>query len=114
MILYKGEKVFIITRRLFHWDLRRHFVGEVQEVTDSTIRVQGFAFIFDDTSQQFIRRDDLRIRVFSLLDAGIVINVLSTEINIEDIHYKTDEKNRRVITDNKTFSMNVSEFAVNR
>lgn len=114
MILSKGEKVFIITRRLFHWDLRRHFVGEVQAETETTIRVQGFAFIFDETSNQFIRRDDQRIRIFPLLDAGIVINVLPNEVKIEDIHYKTDEKNRRVITDDKLFSMNVSEFAVNR
>jgi len=114
MILSKGEKVFIITRRLFHWDLRRHFVGEVQEVTDSTIRVHGFAFIFDDTSQQFIRRDDMRIRLFSLIDAGIIINILSQDINIEDVHYKTNEKNHRIITDDKSFSMNVSEFALNR
>jgi hypothetical protein len=75
--------------------------------------VQGFAFIFDETVSQFIRRDDLRIRIFPLLDAGIVINVLPVEVNIEDIHYKTDEKNRN-ITDDKLFRMNVSEFAVNR
>jgi len=114
MILSKGEKVFLITRRSFPGDLRRHFVGEILEVTDSAIRVQGFAFIFDETTSQFIRRDDIRIRIFSMLDAGIVINILPEEVNIEDVHYKIDEKNHRVISDDKLISMNVSEFALNR
>lgn len=48
MVIGKGEKVFIVTRRLFDGDLRRHFAGEVQEATDTVIRVRGFVFVYDE------------------------------------------------------------------
>jgi hypothetical protein len=114
MILSKGEKVFVVTRRLFNGDLRRHFVGVVQEVSETAFRVKGYAFIFDEMSSQFIRHDELRTRVMTFVDAGMVINILPDEVNIEEIHYRTNEKNHRVITDDKLFTMNVSEFAINR
>jgi hypothetical protein len=114
MILSKGEKVFVITRRLFHGDLRRHFVGEVQKVSDLTMRVQGYAFIFDEPTSQFIRREDQRTRIFPLTDAGLVINVIPGDVTIADVLYKMNEQNQRVITDDKLFSINVDEFATNR
>ena len=49
-MIIKGEKVFVITRRLFDEDLRRHFVGEVQEITNVAMRVQGYSFVFDDNN----------------------------------------------------------------
>ena len=113
-MINKGEKVFIITRRLFDGDLRRHFVGEVQEVTSVAMRVQGYAFVFDDGTKQFVRREGLRIRIFSLIDAGLVINILPSQVQVEDIRYKWDDENRRIISDEKAFRMNISEFSLNR
>jgi len=110
----KGEKIFVITRRLFEKDLRRHFVGEVQETSETAVRVRGYAFVFDESTNDFIRREELRTRVFSMIDAGIVINLLPGDVDMEQIRYGMDAKNRRVITDGKAFQMNVSEFALNR
>ena len=109
-----GEKIFVITRRLFEGDLRRHFVGEVRAATDFTIRVQGYAYVFDEGTKQFVRREELRTRIFSLIDASLVIQILPEEVCIEDLQYVWDDNNRRLITDRKTFSMNISEFSVNR
>lgn len=39
MIIERGEKVHIITRRLFESDLRRHFVGEVLDSEGSVARI---------------------------------------------------------------------------
>ena len=57
LIKKNGEKIFIGTRRLFERDLRRHFVGEVQECTDFAVRVQGYAFVFDDINGDLLRRE---------------------------------------------------------
>lgn len=111
MTLNTGEKVFIIARRLFEKDLRRHFVGEVLESTDSAARVRGYAFIFDANSGDFVRRDEIRTRIFSLTDAGYIINLLPGEAVIEEISYQTTNNNQRILTDGKTFQMNVSEFS---
>ena len=113
-MLREGEKVLVITRRLFEKDLRRHFIGEVQEVSDEVVRVRGYAFVFDEPSSDFVRREDLRTRVFSLIDAGYIINVLPAEVIPEEMRYEVDERNRRKITDGKSFAMIVSEFGAYR
>jgi hypothetical protein len=41
VVLEEGEKVHVIARRFFEDDLRRHFVGEVQAVTESAVRLEG-------------------------------------------------------------------------
>ena len=112
-MISKGDKVFIITRRLFDEDIRRHFVGEVQHVTRVAMRVQGYSFVFDEGAKQFVRHEGLRIRIFSLIDAGLVINILPDQAHLEDVQYKWNE-NRRILSDDKTFSLNVSEFSINR
>lgn len=43
MLLKQNEKLHIVERRLFNDDLRRHFIGEVVECSDSAVRVTGFA-----------------------------------------------------------------------
>jgi hypothetical protein len=113
-MLSKGEKIFVITRRLFEKDLRRHFVGQVQEVSGAAIRARGYVFVFDESTNEFVRREELRTRIFSLIDGGIVISVLPGEVILEEIRYGLDEKNRRIITDEKSFKMNVSELGVHR
>jgi hypothetical protein len=114
MMLKQGEKVFIIARRIFEKDLRRHFAGEVLESTDTAVRVRGYAFVYDDNSQEFVRRDEIRTRLFSLTDAGYIINLMPSEVILEEIRYQIDERNQRIITDGKAFQLNVSEFSARR
>jgi hypothetical protein len=111
MTLKNGEKVFVIARRLFEKDLRRHFVGEVIESTETTVRLRGYIFVYDDASGDFLRREELRTRLFSLTDAVYIINLLPGEAVIEEVSYQTNDKNQRVLTDGKTTQMNVSEFS---
>jgi len=49
MIINKGEKLHVMRRRGFDGDLRRHFAGIVTESEDTTVRLQGYAFIYDET-----------------------------------------------------------------
>jgi len=114
MVLEIGEKLFIIARRLFDKDLHRHFVGEVVACNNSLARIRGYAFVYDDNSNNFVRRQELRTRIFSLTDAGYIINLLPEDADLEKIHYVTDQENHRMITDGKTFSVNVSEFSAVR
>jgi hypothetical protein len=113
-MLSKGEKVFVITRRFFEEDIRRHFVGEVLELSGALVRVRGYAFVFDESTNQFVRREEQRTRIFSMIDAGVVINLIPEEVNLEEIRYRWNEKNQRIITDDKSFKMNVSEFGLYR
>lgn len=113
MVLSKGEKILVIRRRLFEEDIRRHFVGEVEEVSAELVRLNGYAFIFDDTDKEFKRRSKLQTNIFSLVDAGIAVIVLPEEIDLEAIRYTINDKGQRVLTDGNSFYLQVSEFGVN-
>jgi hypothetical protein len=113
MILAPGEKVFIMTRRLFREDFRRHFVGEVEELFGGTLRAHGYSFIYDEVLNDFVRREDLRTRLFSAIDAGLMIFVLPAEVVLADVRYEI-RKGERLLTDGKAFNMNVSELSAKR
>ncbi len=114
MTITAGEKLHMITRRLFEGDLRRHFAGVVEEVTGTMIRARGYVFVFDEGTNEFVRRNDERRRLFSASDAGLVINILPLETEVEDLRYKMNEESNRVLTDGKTFSLNINEFGSTR
>jgi hypothetical protein len=114
VIVQPGQKIHVITRRLFDGDLRRHFVGQVEEAIESSVRVRGYAFIFDEGVNEFRRRDDERVRIFSLSDPGLIVNILPADAEVEEIRYEIDGHGNRMVTDGITFSLNVSEFSARR
>ena len=108
-----GEKVHVITRRLFEGDVRRHFVGECTKVTENAIRVEGYAFIFDSAKNVYERRPEKRTRVFSLSDGDLIITVLPPDVSVDSVKYGR-AKDRLVITDGKTVLLDINEFGVRR
>lgn len=98
-----GEKIFVIVRPLFESDLHVHFIGEVQDVSETAVRVRGYLSILDNSSGKFVQRNDLRTRIFPMIDAGIVINVIPREVILEEVRYSSNDKHQRVITDDKAF-----------
>jgi hypothetical protein len=63
MVIDKGEKVHIVTRRRFEGDLQRHFVGEVLEAQGAVVRIEGYAFIRDRTRNEFTKTKNLELLV---------------------------------------------------
>jgi hypothetical protein len=114
MVLNRGEKVHVVTRRLFEGDLRRHFVGEVQEASDHAARLEGYVFVFDAAAQDYIRRTDRRVRIVSLCDSGLIIIVMPGEVQLEDLEYRLTKENLLVITDGKSYALGINEFSANR
>ncbi len=109
-----GDKVHIITRRGFDGDLRRHFAGEVLESSEQTLYVTGYVFVHDLSTNAFARRPERRTRIFSLIDAGNIINVLPATADIETLAYQMAPGRRLVITDGKEFQLDINEFGSRR
>jgi hypothetical protein len=107
-VLAAGEKVHIIARRQFEDDPRRHFVGEVEAVSDGLARVRGFAFIFHSGKNEYEKRPDERVRVVSLADAGNLINVLPPNVRVDALHYGFTH-GRLAVTDG-AYSLDINEF----
>jgi hypothetical protein len=114
MLLEIGEKVHVMVKRAFVGDTRRHFVGEIKKVGDNAIRVEGYAFIFDDGSNEYIRKPEIRTRIFSLIDAKILINVIPSLTVIEKVTYRLSEDDRLEATDGENFQLDINEFGTQR
>lgn len=50
------------------------------------------------------------MRIVSLIDANLIINILPQDAVLENVHYISDDRNRKFITDDQTFTVNISEF----
>ena len=109
-----GEKLHIITRRNFESDLRRHFAGEILEVTDGVTRLRGYTFVFDTLTNQFVKRPQPRTRLFALGNGDYIVNVLPGGVSLDALVYVTDKTRDLVITDNKDFSLEIHEFGAHR
>jgi hypothetical protein len=110
-VLKPGEKIHVITRRLFEGDIRRHFAGEVVAANESIARVKGYAYVFYPGPNEYVRRPELRERIIALADAGNVINVMPESVNLEELVYRPSEQNRLVVTDNRSFHLDINEFS---
>jgi len=109
MVLEPGEKLFIVTRRLFEGDLRRHFVGEVKAATESTVRLEGYPFVFDLGTGKFTKRGR-RVRIFGLGDSGFIINIIPKDVDLDRVSYGISTKGIKVLSDGNTFELNIGEF----
>ena len=110
MVLKHGEKVHVIKRRVFVGDIRRHFIGEVIDTTESAVRLEGHAFVLDTGINQYVRRPEVRTRIVSLVDANIIINVLPPNAKIDKAVYTMGKDGRLCVTDGETFTLDINEF----
>lgn len=113
MVLNIGEKIHVVTRRLFESDAKRHFAGEIEAAGENVVRLRGYAFVFefDAMVNHFVRRPELRTRIVSLTDSDNLINVIPSKVDLEELEYKLSPKKHLVITDNKDFSLDINEFS---
>jgi hypothetical protein len=113
MVVTAGEYVHIIERRRFESDLRRHFVGVVETVEASSMRVTGYTFVYDPGRTAYVRNRERRTRIIPLVSSGIIINVAPTDTRLEEVRYE-DADGRLVVTDGGSFRLDINEFGRNR
>ena len=109
MIVKAGEKVHVMARRRFDIDLRRHFAGEIVDVGANAIRVEGYSFVME-SGTKYVRRPELRTRVFSLTDGGNIFNMLPSDTNLDKLVYGPSKEGRLVVTDGEHASLDINEF----
>lgn len=94
----------IAERRYFDDDMRRHFAGEVIGVSDNTIRIKGYVWVFNSNKGEFQKRPKLRERVI-VLGERHTVNILPENVSIDDLKYVHEEGQGLVVTDEKDFEL---------
>ena len=114
MIVSKGEKVHVVYRRNFDNEIRRHFIGEIIEVSQSTVRLKGNAVIYDSSKTSYVKKPESRITIIDLAGSGYIVNIIDINVKIEELQYLIDKNKRLILSDNKEFSLDINEFGLNR
>ena len=108
-VIGHGDKVLIITRRMFSTDPRRHFAGTVERYDGVALRVSGYVFTFNTETSAFERRKSMRTRIFPL-DNHIILNVLPSDADVGAIRYVHGDNSELIASDGKNFRLELSEF----
>ena len=108
-VLAVGDKLHIMTRRLFADDVHPHFVGEISAVVGPLFKAQGYSFVFDSGTNSYVKHPNSRTRLFSLADAGHIITVIPQEVDLSSLEYRV-VSGRLAITDGRSFSLEINEF----
>jgi meiotically up-regulated gene 157 (Mug157) protein len=114
MVIDKGEKIHIVTRRNFEGDLRRHFVGEIVEAQDAVVRIEGYAFIWDRSRNEFAKKPDKRTTIIDLAESGYIVNILPNQVSIAKLIYKMSDQKHLTLTDQSSFTLDINEFGTSR
>jgi hypothetical protein len=109
MILNSGEYIHVIHRQLFQGDAQRHFVGTVESHEGPLVRAKGYLFAMDSTHSQFVRREQLRTRLFVLGDA-VIVNVLPAHVKIDRITYTHRPNGDILITDGTDWHFDITHL----
>ena len=109
-IVVPGDKLHVMTRRLFEQDIRRHFAGVVIAVAEDLCELEGYAFILRPMSNEFRRRPELRHRILSLAQADHIVNKIPREVEIKALEYRLLDR-RLCVTDGAGFTLDINEFS---
>ena len=114
MIINSGEKLHVVIRRNFEGELRRHFVGEVEAFTGSIVKLLGYTIIFDKTKNVFVKSREVRATIIDLAESGYIVNFIPENVDIADLVYKYNNEKKLVMTDDKSYILDINEFGISR
>lgn len=109
MILESGTKLLVVHRRLFEKDRPRYFIGSVDCFEDGIARVTGNTWVQDLANGNFIKKDDSRTKIISVLSTGLLIYCLPGFVNLSELRFDYTSDNEVLLRDKGKFAMDMSE-----
>ena len=82
----------------------------MNKIDGSLVRLTGYLFSLDVTTNQFTRRNVRRTRILSLETESIIINVLPESANIENIRYDYVSAGHIHVTDGGDWHLDISHL----
>jgi len=88
-------------------------VGTVEQCEGSVVRASGYHFAEElklNKVVNFVRRDDVRLRVIPLDSAFLIVNILPRQVDINKIEYKYDVGGVIRVTDGSAWYLDLSHL----
>lgn len=109
MVIEVGEKVHVAYRSLYEKSTRRHFVGEVVSAKDALCRLNGFFFIYDQRKEEFLKKPGIRTTILNLAESGLIVNVVDSDVVLEEVRYKYAQGLGLIVTNGKDFALDIND-----
>lgn len=113
MIIQPGEKIHVVFRTTFEGEIKRHFVGTVELCEGILIRAIGYQYSEDiklGRVVNFVKREDLRIRIIPMDSEFIILNILPPLVDLNNIQYKFDNAGTIRVTDGSDWHLDLSQL----
>ena len=101
-------------RRSYDGQLLRHFVGQVDSADGVIVRATGYVFIYDDKKAHYTKKTPQRTTILNLAESGYFVNLIPSTVNLDDLRYEVIDRTNLVITDGKSFVLDINEFSAHR
>ncbi|MCA9132084.1 MAG: hypothetical protein KDA45_02980 [Planctomycetales bacterium] len=107
-MLEPGNKLLVAHRRMFEKEDARYFVGEVVAYDQGIVKIAGFSFVRDAMSGNFIRKNDPRTKIVSLVSGAYIFYQLPEATDILQVRLASHDMELE-LTDGLTLHMNLTE-----
>ncbi len=84
------------------------------ESDGATVRLQGYAFIYDETKNQYSRKPERRVTIVDIAASGNIVNIIPSDVDIEKLSYVKPYNQNLAITDSAGFNLDVNEFTASQ
>jgi len=101
-----------VYRALLDISTRRYFLGEVLAAEGPVCRLEGFVFVYNQKTTEFIRKPEKRVTIIDVSESGYITNIIDKKVNPANFSYKYAKDIGLIATDN-SFSLNINEFGAN-
>jgi len=114
VLINVDEKFHVVMRRHYENQVQRHFIAKVDAVMGAIVRATGYAFIYDDTKAQYIKKDVPRTTIMNLAESGYIANIIPPSVDIDELRYEMIDRKFLALTDGKDYRLDINEFNTRR
>ena len=79
-------------------------------VDGAVCRLEGYAYVYDAKSTMFVRKPEKRTTIVDASESGYIINIIDSQVVLNDVAYRYIQSVGLIATDNKTFALDINEF----
>lgn len=76
------------------------------------LRAEGYTFVFNSSTNEYVKSPERRTRIFSVSDAANIVNVIRQDVDIAALGYRVVDR-RLMVTDEAGFTLDINEFGPN-
>ena len=93
-MLTPGDKIMTVLRRSYEGEYLRFFLGEVEDMTDSMVKLIGHSWVWDAYAGSVVQREGVRRKLVPLDSGSFLVYQLERDLPLDNLSFTCDENGR--------------------